>query len=79
MTQKRADIKQKFPQWLEKVKEFYRKHPKPILIGGGALGLIIILAIVLSLTVFKKTKPPPPRPWHSPGVILPKRSKSLVR
>jgi HlyD family secretion protein len=46
-------MKQKFMQWFENVKDIYRKHPKPILIGGGALSLAIILLVVLSLTVFK--------------------------
>ncbi|MGB8253070.1 MAG: efflux RND transporter periplasmic adaptor subunit [Anaerolineaceae bacterium] len=39
---------------LKKSRGFYEKHRKPVLIGGGALGLVIILMIVLSLTVFKK-------------------------
>ena len=47
-------MKQQLTQWFENTKDFYRKHPKPVLIGGGALGLLIILLIVLSLTVFKK-------------------------
>ncbi len=55
MNQKRENIKRKFPQWFEKLKDFYHKHPKPVLLGGGGLGLIIILLVVLSLTVFKKT------------------------
>jgi HlyD family secretion protein len=55
MTQKRTNIKQKSSQRLDKLKEFYGKHPKSILIGGSVLGLIIVLMVVLSLTVFKKT------------------------
>ncbi len=39
--------------WFEKTKKFYRKHTKPVLFGTGALGLVIILLIVLSLTAFK--------------------------
>ncbi len=47
-------MKQQLTKWFESAKEFYRKYPKPVLIGGGALGLIIVLLVVLSLTVFKK-------------------------
>jgi HlyD family secretion protein len=55
MTQRRVNIKQGFQQWIEKLKNFYHQHPRPVMIGGGALGLIIIVLVVLSLTVFKKT------------------------
>jgi HlyD family secretion protein len=48
------NMKQQLTHWFENSKDFYRKHPKPVLIGGGALGLIIILLIVLNLTVFKQ-------------------------
>jgi len=51
------NIKKQLRQWFEKAKEFYQKHPKPVLIGGGALGLVIIVMVVLSLTVFKKATP----------------------
>jgi HlyD family secretion protein len=49
-------IKQQFGKWGEKCREFYRAHRKLTIIGGSALGLVIILVIVLSLTVFKKEK-----------------------
>ncbi len=54
MKQKHASIKERLSNGFEKVKAFYRRHPKPVMIGGGALGLVIIVMIVLSLTVFKK-------------------------
>jgi HlyD family secretion protein len=47
-------MKQQLTHWFENTKELYRKHPKPVLIGAGALGLIIILLVVLNLTIFKQ-------------------------
>jgi HlyD family secretion protein len=47
-------MKQQLTHWLENMKDFYRRHPKPVLIGSVSLGLVMIALIVLSLTVFKK-------------------------
>jgi HlyD family secretion protein len=47
-------MKQQLTKWFKSAQEFHLKYPKPLLIGGGALSLIIVLLVVLSLTVFKK-------------------------
>jgi HlyD family secretion protein len=47
-------MKQQHTRWFEIVKEFYRKHSKAVLIGGGTLGLVIVLLAILNLTVFKE-------------------------
>ena len=51
-------MKQKLTLLFEKAKQLYQEYPKPVLIGGGALGLAIILLIVLSLTTSKKAPTP---------------------
>ncbi|MGA9397214.1 MAG: efflux RND transporter periplasmic adaptor subunit [Anaerolineaceae bacterium] len=51
-------MKQKLLRLFGKGKQLYQEHPKPVLIGGGALGLVIILLVVLSLTSSKKVPAP---------------------